>query len=90
MNFISWNVNGLRVCVQKGFQNFFDHIDADFFCLQETKLQEGQIDLQLPEYRQYWNYAQKKGYSGTAIFCKEPPVSVQYGIGIEDLDTEGA
>ena len=89
MNFISWNVNGLRACVQKGFQDFFDHIDADFFCLQETKLQEGQIDLQLPEYRQYWNYAQKKGYSGTAIFCKEPPVSVQYGIGIEDLDTEG-
>ena len=74
MKFISWNVNGLRACVQKGFQDFFDQIDADFFCLQETKLQEGQINLQLPGYQQYWNYAQKKGYSGTAIFTKEEPI----------------
>jgi exodeoxyribonuclease-3 len=70
MKFISWNVNGLRACMQKGFQDFFNKMDADFFCLQETKLQEGQIDLELPGYRQYWNYAQKKGYSGTAIFAK--------------------
>ena len=89
MKCISWNVNGLRACVQKGFADYFDQMDADFFCLQETKLQEGQIDLPLPGYRQYWNYAQKKGYSGTAIFAKEAPLSVQYGLGVEELDTEG-
>ncbi len=89
MKFISWNVNGLRACVTKGFQDYFDTADADFFCLQETKLQEGQIALPLPGYAQYWNYAQKKGYSGTAIFAKQPPLSVAYGVGAEELDTEG-
>lgn len=89
MKFISWNVNGLRACVQKGFLDFFHEIDADFFCLQETKLQEGQIELDLPGYYQYWNYAQKKGYSGTAIFAKQDPLSVSYGIGMEEHDTEG-
>ena len=89
MKFISWNVNGLRACVGKGFQDYFDTINADFFCLQETKLQEGQIDLPLPGYEQFWNYAQKKGYSGTAIFAKEVPLSVTYGVGAEELDTEG-
>jgi len=89
MKFISWNVNGLRACVTKGFLDFFREADADFFCLQETKLQSGQIDLDLPGYVQFWNYAQKKGYSGTAIFAKEAPVSVSYGLGIEELDTEG-
>ena len=87
--FISWNVNGLRACMQKGFLDFFESSDADFFCLQETKLQEGQVDLKLPGYKQYWCYAQKKGYSGTAIFTKHSPISVQYGIGVETLDTEG-
>ena len=89
MKFISWNVNGLRACVQKGFLDFFQKEDADFFCLQETKLQEGQIDLELPGYHQYWNYAQKKGYSGTAIFTKHKPLSVVYGLGVPELDTEG-
>ena len=89
MKFISWNVNGLRACVTKGFQDFFNTINADFFCLQETKLQAGQIDLSLPGYEQFWNYAQKKGYSGTAIFAKEQPLSVHYGVGVEELDTEG-
>lgn len=89
MKFISWNVNGLRACVTKGFQDFFNTINADFFCLQETKLQAGQIDLSLPGYDQFWNYAQKKGYSGTAIFAKEQPLSVHYGVGVEELDTEG-
>lgn len=89
MKFISWNVNGLRACVQKGFLDFFHTIDADFFCIQESKLQEGQIDLDLPGYHQYWNYAEKKGYSGTAIFAKEEPLSVAYGIGIEEHDKEG-
>ncbi len=89
MKFISWNVNGLRACVQKGFLEFFNEIDADFFCIQESKLQEGQIDLDLPGYQQYWNYAEKKGYSGTAIFAKEKPLSVSYGIGIEEHDHEG-
>ena len=89
MKFISWNVNGLRACVGKGFQEYFSQADADFFCLQETKLQEGQIQLELPGYRQFWNYALKKGYSGTAIFSKQEPMSVTYGIGIEELDTEG-
>ena len=89
MKFISWNVNGLRACVQKGFLDFFNEIDADFFCIQESKLQEGQIDLDLPGYQQYWNYAEKKGYSGTAIFAKEMPLSVSYGIGVEEHDHEG-
>ena len=89
MKFISWNVNGLRACVGKGFLDFFHDVNADFFCLQETKLQEGQITLDLPGYSQYWNYAEKKGYSGTAIFAKEPAISVSYGLGIPELDTEG-
>ena len=89
MKFISWNVNGLRACMQKGFRDFFDQMDADFFCLQETKLQEGQITLELPGYRQYWNYAEKKGYSGTAIFAKHEPLQVRYGMDIPELDTEG-
>ena len=86
---ISWNVNGLRACMKKGFQEYFEAADADIFCLQETKLQEGQIDLELPVYHQYWNYAEKKGYSGTALFTKEEPISVRYGIGIEEHDMEG-
>ncbi|MCH5256607.1 MAG: exodeoxyribonuclease III [Lachnospiraceae bacterium] len=89
MKLISWNVNGLRACVGKGFQDFFNAEDADIFCLQETKLQAGQIDLDLPGYYQYWNYAEKKGYSGTAIFTKEEPLSVTYGMGIEEHDHEG-
>ena len=89
MRFISWNVNGLRACMSKGFQEFFDRMDADFFCLQETKLQEGQIEMNLPDRQQYWNYAEKKGYSGTAIFAKQEPLSVRYGVGVEQLDTEG-
>lgn len=89
MKFISWNVNGLRACMNKGFMDFFSAEDADFFCLQETKLSEGQIDLDLPGYLQHWNYAEKKGYSGTAIFAKHPPLSVRYGVGIAELDTEG-
>ena len=89
MKFISWNVNGLRACMQKGFQEFFTSMDADFFCLQETKLQEGQIQLDLAGYCQHWCYAQKKGYSGTAIFAKETPISVSYGLGIPELDNEG-
>ena len=89
MKFISWNVNGLRACVGKGWQDFFNAADADFFCLQETKLQEGQIDLELPGYHQFWCYAEKKGYSGTAIFAKEAPLSVTYGVGVPELDTEG-
>ena len=89
MKFISWNVNGLRACVQKGFLDFFHEMDADFFCIQESKLQEGQIDLDLPGYHQYWNYAEKKGYSGTAIFTKHKPLSVSYGIGMEEHDHEG-
>ena len=89
MKFISWNVNGLRACMGKGFPEFFNQADADFFCLQETKLQAGQIDMELPAYQQFWNYAQKKGYSGTAIFAKTAPLSVTYGLGSEELDTEG-
>lgn len=89
MKLISWNVNGIRACVDKGFLDFFQEVNADVFCLQETKLQEGQIDLELPGYHQYWNYAQKKGYSGTAIFTKKKPISVQYGIGVPEHDTEG-
>ena len=89
MKFISWNVNGLRACLQKGFLDFFKEEDADFFCLQETKLQADQVDLDLTGYHQHWNYAQKKGYSGTAIFAKEKPMNVIYGVGVEELDTEG-
>jgi len=89
MKLISWNVNGLRACVTKGFADYFNTMDADFFCVQETKLQQGQIDLDLPGYQQFWNYAEKKGYSGTAIFAKEAPLSVTYGVGVEELDTEG-
>ncbi len=89
MKLISWNVNGIRACVQKGFLDFFKEIDADVFCIQESKLQEGQIDLQLEGYHQYWNYAEKKGYSGTAIFTKQEPISVSYGINIEEHDKEG-
>lgn len=89
MKFISWNVNGLRACVGKGFLDFFKDADADIFCVQETKLQAGQIDLELPGYHQYWNYAEKKGYSGTAIFSKEEAMRVSYGIGMEEHDHEG-
>lgn len=89
MKFISWNVNGLRACMGKGFMDFFKEIDADIFCLQETKLQEGQIELDIPGYFQYWNYAEKKGYSGTALFTKMEPINVTYGIGIEEHDHEG-
>lgn len=89
MRFISWNVNGLRACMQRGFPEYFEMLNADFFCLQETKLQLGQLGLDLPGYTQYWNYAEKKGYSGTAIFTKTPPLSVQYGLGIDALDKEG-
>ena len=89
MKFISWNVNGLRACMGKGWMDFFQDVDADFFCLQETKLQAGQIELELPGYEQYWNYAEKKGYSGTAIFAKRAPLSVRYGVGVPELDTEG-
>lgn len=89
MKFVSWNVNGLRACVTKGFRDFFDAEQADFFCLQETKLQAGQIQMEFPGYGQFWNYAEKKGYSGTAIFTKEEPLSVTYGVGVEELDTEG-
>ena len=87
--FISWNVNGLRACVGKGFEDFFKTIDADIFCIQESKLQAGQIQLDLPGYCQYWNYAEKKGYSGTAMFCKQEPLRVMYGIGEEEHDHEG-
>ena len=86
---ISWNVNGIRACVKKGFLDFFNEIDADIFCIQETKLQEDQIDLQLDGYYQYWNYAERKGYSGTALFTKEKPLSVIYGLGLEEHDNEG-
>lgn len=89
MKLISWNVNGLRACVGKGFLVFFESSDADFFCLQETKLQQGQIELPTEKHRQFWNYADKKGYSGTAIFAKEAPLAVTYGLGIPELDTEG-
>ena len=89
MRFISWNVNGLRACVTKGFEDIFKTFDADAFCLQETKLQEGQIDFNPEGYFGYWNYAEKKGYSGTAIFTKKEPVSVKYGIGVEEHDHEG-
>lgn len=89
MKCISWNVNGIRACMEKGFMDFFNRTDADFFCLQETKIQPGQIELDMPGYFQYYNYAVKKGYSGTAIFTKREPVSVMYGIGMEEHDREG-
>lgn len=89
MKFISWNVNGLRAVVNKGFKDIFTELDADFFCLQETKLQEGQIDLSFDGYESYWNYAEKKGYSGTAIFTKHTPMNVSCGVGIEEHDREG-
>ena len=89
MKLISWNVNGLRACEGKGFSDIFKEMDADFFCLQETKMQAGQLDLQFEGYRSYWNYADKKGYSGTAIFSKHEPLSVSYGIGIDEHDHEG-
>ena len=89
MRFVSWNVNGIRACVQKGFLDVFKELDADVFCIQESKMQAGQLELELPGYYQYWNYAVKKGYSGTAVFTKKEPVSATYGIGIEEHDQEG-
>lgn len=89
MKLISWNVNGLRACLGKGFTDAFEALDADFFCLQETKLQAGQVTLDLPGYHQFWNYAEKKGYSGTAIFARYEPLAVTYGVGVEELDHEG-
>ena len=89
MKLISWNVNGLRTCVRKGFLNYFHEVDADIFCVQETKLQEGQIELDLPGYKQYWNYAERKGYSGTAIFTKNAPLSFSYGFSQEVIEKEG-
>ena len=89
MKFISWNVNGIRACVKKGFEEYFKEAEADVFCIQESKLQEGQLELNLPGYYQYWNYAEKKGYSGTAVFTREEPLSVTYGMGIEEHDHEG-
>ena len=89
MKFVSWNVNGLRACMGKGFMESFNEMDADFFCLQETKLQPDQISLELPGYYQFWNSAEKKGYSGTAIFAKQEPISVRFGIGVPEHDTEG-
>ena len=89
MKLISWNVNGIRACLNKGFMDYFKEADADVFCLQETKLSEGQLELELPGYFQYWYYAEKKGYSGTALFTKKEPLSVTYGIGIEEHDHEG-
>jgi exodeoxyribonuclease-3 len=89
LKFISWNVNGLRACAEKGFADAFRTLDADFFCLQETKMQAGQLDLQFPGYQSYWNYAEKKGYSGTAIYTRHTPLSVTYGLGLEEHDHEG-
>ena len=89
MKFISWNVNGLRACAGKGFEDSFKQLDADFFCLQETKMQEGQLDMAFDGYQSYWNFAEKKGYSGTAIFTRHTPLSVSYGMGIEEHDHEG-
>lgn len=89
MRLISWNVNGIRAAIKKGFMDFFNDVDADIFCLQETKLSAGQLDLELEGYRQYWNYAEKKGYSGTAVFTKEEPIHVSYGIEMEEHDKEG-
>ncbi len=89
MRLVSWNVNGIRACIKKGFMDFFNDIDADIFCIQESKLSEGQLEMDLPGYKQYWNYAEKKGYSGTAIFTKTEPISVRYGIGKTEHDHEG-
>lgn len=89
MKFISWNVNGLRACIEKGFMQYFADANADFFCLQETKLSAGQLSLSLPDYHMYWNYAEKKGYSGTAVFARLEPLSVSYGLGVPELDHEG-
>ena len=89
MKFVTWNVNGIRACIQKGFLEFFHEIDADIFCIQESKLQAGQLELDLEGYHQYWNYAEKKGYSGTAVFAKHKPLNVTYGIGVEEHDREG-
>ena len=89
MKFVSWNVNGIRACVKKGFLDYFHEVDADIFCIQESKLQEGQIDLELEGYHQYWNYALKKGYSGTAVFSKKKPISVKYGVGENETEGEG-
>lgn len=89
MKCISWNVNGIRACITKGFEDRFRELDADIFCLQETKCQQGQVELELPGYHQYWNYANRKGYSGTAVFTKKEPLSVTYGLGIEEHDKEG-
>lgn len=89
MKFISWNVNGIRACVKKGFVDYFNEVDADFFCIQETKCQDGQIELPFEGYYQYWNYAEKKGYSGTAIFTKHEPLSIKYGVGDQETESEG-
>ena len=89
MRLISWNVNGLRACLGKGFLDYFHSASADVFCLQETKLQPGQVELELPGYHQYWNSAERKGYSGTAVFCRRQPLSVTYGLGIPAHDAEG-
>src|SRR3954453_14583640 len=89
MKLVSWNVNGIRACVRKGFLDYFQQVDADIFCIQETKLQENQISLELEGYHQYWNYAEKKGYSGTAVFTKHKPLAVKYGIGEEESESEG-
>lgn len=89
MKCISWNVNGIRACITKGFEDRFRELDADIFCLQETKCQQGQVELELPGYHQYWNYANRRGYSGTAVFTKKEPISVKNGIGIEEHDKEG-
>ncbi len=89
MKFISWNVNGIRACLKKGFMDYFRRVDADFFCIQETKCQEGQVQLEIEGYYQFWNYAQKKGYSGTAIFTKHQPLNVHYGVGDEESEAEG-
>lgn len=89
MKFVSWNVNGIRACLKKGFLDYFNEVDADFFCIQESKCQAGQVELELPGYEQYWNYALKKGYSGTAIFTKHQPLSVKYGVGDRDTEDEG-
>ena len=89
MKLVSWNVNGLRACEGKGFSESFKSLDADIFCLQETKMQSGQLDLEFPGYKSFWNYAEKKGYSGTAVFTKVEPLNVTYGIGIEEHDREG-
>ena len=89
IKFVSWNVNGIRACLEKGFRDIFTQMDADFFCLQETKAQREQVALELPGYEQFWYSAEKKGYSGTAIFAKKAPLSVSYGVGVEELDHEG-